>query len=58
MCGDSDTGTPPEGNRQIARLIPGACYVEIANARHVPMLEYPDAFNQLMMDWLSARRAA
>ena len=56
VCGDSDPGTPPAGNRKIAELIPGARYEEIANARHVPMLEYPERFNSLMVDWLASRR--
>lgn len=56
VCGDSDTGTPPAGNRKIAELIPGARYQEIANARHVPNVEHPDTFNRIMVDWLSSRR--
>jgi 3-oxoadipate enol-lactonase len=56
LCGDGDVGTPPEGNRTVASLIPGARYHEMANARHIPMLEYPDAFNRVMLDWLAARR--
>ena len=56
VCGGDDPGTPPEGNRTIARLIPGARYVEMANARHIPMIEHPDAFNRILMDWLAANR--
>lgn len=56
LCGDDDPGTPAEGNRTIARLIPGARYVEMANARHIPMVEHPEAFNGIMMDWLAANR--
>lgn len=55
ICGDEDTGTPPEGNRLIAQAIPGARYVEMAHARHIPMMEYPEAFNRLMLDWLAAQ---
>lgn len=55
VCGDEDTGTPPEGNRLIAERIPAARYVEMAHARHVPMMEYPEAFNRLMLDWLAAQ---
>lgn len=56
LCGDEDTGTPPAGNREIAARIPGARYVEMANARHTPMVEYPEEFGRIMRDWLSARR--
>jgi len=52
ICGDEDPGTPPEGNRRIAELIPGAQYREIPNARHFPMVEYPELFNCVMMEWL------
>jgi 3-oxoadipate enol-lactonase len=56
VCGDDDPGTPAEGNRTIASLIPGARYHEIANARHIPMIEHPETFNRIMMDWLAANR--
>ena len=41
VCGDDDPGTPPEGNRAIAERVPGARYVEIADARHLPMVQHP-----------------
>jgi 3-oxoadipate enol-lactonase len=56
VCGSDDAGTPPEGNRQIAALVPGARYEEIADARHFPNVEHPDTFNRIMMEWLSAQR--
>jgi 3-oxoadipate enol-lactonase len=56
VCGDEDTGTPPEGNRRIAALIPGARYVEMPKARHFPMVEYPEAFASIMLDWLGEHR--
>ncbi|MDE2404011.1 MAG: alpha/beta fold hydrolase [Sphingomonadales bacterium] len=55
LCGDEDTGTPPEGNRLIAARIPGARYVGMHHARHIPMLEYPVPFNAVMCDWLRAK---
>lgn len=58
LCGDEDPGTPPEGNRTIAALIPGARYVEMAPARHIPMIEHPERFNAIMLDWLNEQRAA
>jgi 3-oxoadipate enol-lactonase len=56
LCGDEDTGTPPAGNRLIAERITGARYIEMAHARHIPMMEYPEAFNATMLEWLEARR--
>jgi len=56
LCGDGDTGTPPAGNRQIAEAIPRARYVELPNARHTPMVEYPELFNGILLDWLEANR--
>ena len=56
VCGDDDPGTPAEGNRKIAALIPGARYQEIASARHIPMVEHPELFSRIMLGWLEARR--
>ena len=56
VCGSDDAGTPPEGNRQIASLVPGARYEEIADARHFPNVEHPDTFNRIMLGWLNAQR--
>jgi 3-oxoadipate enol-lactonase/4-carboxymuconolactone decarboxylase len=41
LCGATDTSTPPELNRALAAAIPGAQYVEIAKAAHLPCLEQP-----------------
>lgn len=56
VCGDQDPGTPPECNRRIAELIPGARYLEMPNARHFPMVEYPERFNRMMITWLCQGR--
>ena len=56
VCGDQDPGTPPEQNRRIAELVPGARYQEIAEAKHFPNVEHHDAFNRVMLDWLGAHR--
>lgn len=56
LCGDGDTGTPPAGNRMIAGSIPGARYIELKNARHTPMVEYPDLFADILLEWLEAHR--
>ena len=57
VCGSDDAGTPPEQNRRIAQLVPGARYEEIPNARHFPNVEHPDTFNRIMLGWLNQHRA-
>ncbi|MDE2007019.1 MAG: alpha/beta fold hydrolase [Rhodospirillales bacterium] len=56
ICGDQDMGTPPAENRRIAGLLADGRYEEIADARHFPNVERPDAFNRAMMGWLWSRR--
>ena len=56
VCGADDPGTPASENRRIAGLVPGARYEEIADARHFPNVEHPEAFNRIMMGWLDAQR--
>ncbi len=58
VCGADDPGTPASENRRLAGLVPGGRYEEIANARHFPNVEHPEAFNRIMMGWLEARRDA
>jgi 3-oxoadipate enol-lactonase len=56
VCGADDQGTPPEANKRIAALVPGARYEEIADARHLPNVEQPATFNAVMTSWLGAHR--
>jgi 3-oxoadipate enol-lactonase len=52
ICGSDDTTTPPAMAREVAALIPGARYEEIANSGHCPMLEQPAALSQLINTFL------
>ena len=56
VWGADDPGTPPEANKRIVSLIPGARGQEISAVRHFPNVEKPAAFNRIMMEWLAARR--
>jgi 3-oxoadipate enol-lactonase len=56
VWGADDPGTPPEANKRIVALIPGARGQEIPAVRHFPNVETPGAFNRIMMEWLAARR--
>ena len=52
MCGALDATTPPAMAREVAALIPGARYEEIAGSGHCPMLEQPQALAQLIVNFL------
>jgi pimeloyl-ACP methyl ester carboxylesterase len=54
LCGALDQTTPPAGAKQLAQLIPGARYEEIAGAGHCPMLEQPGVLTQKMQAFLAA----
>lgn len=41
MCGDEDGATPPALVRALAASIPGAHYIEVAGAGHLPCIEQP-----------------
>jgi 3-oxoadipate enol-lactonase len=56
VWGADDPGTPPEGNKRIVSLIPGARGEEIPSVRHFPNVESPDAFNRILMGWLETRK--
>lgn len=58
VWGDEDPGTPPEGNQLIADLVPGAQSHVFPGARHVPMVEYPEAFSSVMLEWLTRQNAS
>lgn len=57
VWGDEDPGTPPAGNAFIADHIPNAQRHVFKGARHVPMVEYPDAFSRVMTSWLASRNS-
>jgi proline iminopeptidase len=52
IAGEHDLICGPEWNRPIAAAIPGARYVEIADAGHLPQYEQPEAFRAAVLDWL------
>jgi 3-oxoadipate enol-lactonase len=55
VYGADDPLTPPAENRRIADLVPNGRHEQIADARHMPNVEHPDAFNRIMIDWLRRR---
>lgn len=46
-----DVLTPPALGREVADAIPGARYLQIANAGHLGFLERPEAVNAAMLDF-------
>ena len=54
VVGSRDPATPPEMGRHIANTIPGARIVTL-EAAHLSNIEQADAFNQAVIDFLTAR---
>jgi 3-oxoadipate enol-lactonase len=54
VVGSRDPATPPEMGRHIANAIPGARIVTL-EAAHLSNIEQADAFNQAVIDFLTAR---
>lgn len=52
LCGGEDKGAPPAEMQEMARVTPGARYVEIPNAGHVANINQPEAFNAAVADFL------
>jgi 3-oxoadipate enol-lactonase len=57
VVGSRDPATPPEMGRHIADTIRGARIVTL-NAAHLSNIEQADAFNQAVIDFLTAREVA
>jgi len=53
MKGPLDQYTPVVWSKEIAELIPGARYVEIAGTGHCSHISMPEAFNRSLLGWLS-----
>ena len=56
LVGDQDGSTPPDLVRSLADLIPGAEFKIIAGAGHLPNVEQPEAFADLVSAFLEAAR--
>lgn len=52
LVGEHDRVTPPSISREIARCLPDATYAEVPDAGHVSNVENPNAFNELLQDFL------
>ena len=54
LCGEQDAMTPPKVHQEMADLIPGALYHQIADCGHLSSMEQPEAVNRLMREFLVA----
>lgn len=53
VCGDQDAATPPDVVRELAGMIPGAGFREIAHAGHLPCIEQPALMSNAISSFLS-----
>ena len=53
IVGRDDVGTPPAMSEAIAAAIPGTRLEIIAEASHLSNIEQPEAFNKLLLDFLT-----
>ncbi|MCS6891148.1 MAG: alpha/beta fold hydrolase [Rhodovarius sp.] len=58
ICGAADPATPPARSQEITAHIPGARYVEIAGAAHIPCFEQEAAMTAALEEHLSRVAAA
>ncbi len=54
ICGEQDVLTPPKVHQEMADLIPGAVFHQIADCGHLSTMERPNKVNQLMRAFLES----
>lgn len=52
LVAGANDGAMPANMAALRERIPGARFIEIADAGHIPNLEQPDAFNRILLDFL------
>ncbi len=57
VCGAEDSVTPPESNRRIAAAVPGARFELLQGIGHLPYVEAPQRFNELVGGFLAQHAA-
>ncbi len=55
VCGTEDGATTPETVKATADLIPGARYLPIEGAGHLPCIEFPDALVAALQDFIQEK---
>lgn len=56
IWGRNDNVTPPEVAEDFHRLLPDSDLYWIEKCGHAPMMEHPDAFNEILFKWLTNRK--
>src|SRR5262249_34953806 len=56
VWGRDDRITPPDVAERFHRLLPESSLFFLPQCGHAPMLEQPDAFNEVVAEWLVATR--
>ena len=55
IWGKNDNVTPPEVADEFHKLLADSDLFWIDKCGHAPMMEQPDQFNELLIDWLSSK---
>ena len=55
IWGKNDNVTPPEVGVEFNNLLPNSDLSWIDKCGHAPMMEYPEKFNEILLDWLKAK---
>jgi pimeloyl-ACP methyl ester carboxylesterase len=56
IWGSADAITPVAQGRDIAQLIPGATWMELAGVGHIPAIEATDRFDASLVAWLHGQK--
>ena len=55
IWGKNDNVTPPEVGNEFNNLLPNSDLVWIDKCGHAPMMEHPEKFNEILLNWLKAK---
>ena len=55
IWGENDNVTPPEVGVEFNKLLPNSDLSWINKCGHAPMMEHPEKFNEILLDWLKAK---
>ena len=55
IWGKNDNVTPPEVGIEFNNLLPNSDLAWINKCGHAPMMEHPEKFNEILLDWLKAK---
>ena len=55
IWGRNDNVTPPEVGIEFNNLLPNSDLSWIDKCGHAPMMEHPEKFNEILLDWLKAK---